>query len=172
MVTIEQTSDWEQLERLLRVYEGRGFKCFPVKPNKLPWESWKKYLDENADVRVDRFRRTFESEKPFLIAGIPGSNIVLDIDDPAKFHAALQGAETDFSCPQAFTPSGGRHLYFRNTGDVDFQAYGWGEIRTGDKHYVVLPGSGHPADYSKDERQIRAEYAWAPGSVPLWPGLA
>ena len=163
---------WERLEGLLQSYEARGVRCFPVRTDKRPWESWPAYLEESVGERIGRFRRTWQNGAPFLIAGIPGDNAVLDVDDPAEFDAALGGGPLELNAPVVCTPSGGVHYWFASSAGLSFTDCAWGELRTGLGHFVILPGSGYPADYEKGGRHIRAPYTWAPGCTPLpeWDG--
>ncbi len=163
---------WSRLHRTLTAYEAKGIRCFPVGPNKVPLGKWKTYLDETSQNRVERFRRVWDNGRPFLIAGIPGPNLVLDVDDPAAFEKWLDGREFNPDCPTVITPSGGLHYWLRGSEKIGFTPLPWGELRTGDKHYVILPGSGYEAGYEKAGKRIRRRYEWAANCTPLdeWQG--
>lgn len=175
MVLADQVSQTRpglgDLESRLNAYEARGIRCFAVKPDKRPFKAWRDCVSKSTDERVGEFRALHQEGTPFLIAGIPGRNVVVDVDDIEGFARWLAGRPFDQSCPAVGTPSGGMHFWFGSTEGVQFRNFPWGEIRTGDAHYMLLPG-GSEADYEKDGRRIRGSYEWAAGCTPLtdWAG--
>lgn len=158
-------------QEVVREYERLGLKCFPVKLDKRPFESWEACRTETTEQRLARFERT---TSPHLIAAIPGEQfVVIDIDDPQAFRAFLNGEPVEFLGPCVVTPSGGLHYWCRQAHDLRclYAALPWGELRTGEKHYVIVPG-GCEAAYQKGGKSIRGAYQWAPGTTPLteWQG--
>ncbi len=160
------------VEELIAAYEARGVRCFPTGIDKRPFEPWEPCRTENTQQRLDRFRSVIERGRPFLIAGIPGSNLIVDLDNAKGFGEFMAGQPVEFAGPTVLTPSGGVHYWHHNGCALGITHPAWGDILTGDGCYCILPGSGFPADYVKDDKQIHAPYEWAPGSVPLheWEG--
>jgi len=162
---------WGDVENNLRSYEARGIRCFPVKPDKRPFKPWRDCLNETTEERVEKFRALHQTGRAFLVAGVPGKNVVVDVDDVGEFEEWLAGRQFDRCGPAVRTPSGGTHYWFRGEGGVQFKRLPWGEIRTGDAHYVMLPGGGG-ADYEKNGKRSRGPHEWAAGCTPLpeWAG--
>lgn len=160
-------------EELIRSYEGKGVKCFPVRPDKRPFRgSWEPYVFESVEKRLARFRKKCNTGKPFLIAGIVGPQLVIDVDDQTAFVEFLQGASVDFTGPVVVTPTSGRHYWARNDHGLPPMRLDFGEVRTGNGNYVILPGSGFPADYEKKGKRVFEPYVWDENCVPLheWEG--
>ncbi len=159
---------------LIEAYEDRGLKCFPISVDKHPfsYEAWKPYRTESKEQRLTRFRRVITQGRPFLIAGMPGEKLIVDLDNAKSFDEFMAGQTVEFAGPIVMTPSGGTHYWHTNGCGLGITHLDWGDILTGDGCYCILPGSGFPADYEKGGKRIHASYEWAPGSVPLheWNG--
>jgi len=74
--------------------------------------------------------------------------------------------------PIVVTPANGHHYWARNDDRLPPLRLDFGEVRTGNGHYVILPGSGFPADYSKNGKRVFKHYAWDKTCAPLhkWEG--
>lgn len=151
-------------------YEALGIRCFPVGLDKTPRFKWEVCRTEATGQRLARFQEAIDQGTPFLVAALPGEKYaVLDIDDLPAFSAYLAGTGEqllEFSCPTVCTPSGGVHYWFSANGARDVRRFAWGETRSGDGGYVILPG-GAEAVYEKRGRQIRGSYQWAVGVPSL-----
>lgn len=147
---------WEVFQDLIERYEARGIKCFPVKPDKKPFFFWKDVLSETTQERIARFKKLFNKNKSFLIAGIPGLSLaVIDIDNQQNYKNMLDGKTIPLLGSKVITPSGGFHCWFRNSNNIDYiKGDGWGELITGDGHCVLLPG-GAKASYTKNGKKSK-----------------
>ena len=84
----------------------------------------------------------------------------------------MGGRDVSFEGPVVKTPSGGIQAWHRNESGFLFMKMPWGEVRTGNKGYCILPGSPWEANYVKNGRTIFAPYEWEVGCTPLdqWEG--
>ena len=124
-----------------------GLVLLPTGPDKKPLTKWQEYQTERPTLNtyrkwLDRFRNA----NPAVITGAISGCVVLDIDDPAFFHALDPIPET----PISKTPRG-FHIWYRHPGypipnsvnrslGCDFR---------GDHGYAIAPPSiGHDGSYS------------------------
>jgi putative DNA primase/helicase len=149
--------------------EAAGLKVFPVGTDKEPRGAWKPVRAETTDARIRRFQ---DWRGPRLAAAIPGARYaVVDVDDAEKLSAVAGGTPVEFDGACVLTPSGGRHYWYRNNGATHTET-DFGELRTGDGHYVIIPipGATH-AEYVKNDKKIVGEYVWATGESPDFENL-
>jgi putative DNA primase/helicase len=143
-------------------YAARGTPVFPVSPrNKMPCVSRREgghgYKDATTDQ--DQIRRWW-ARWPRAMIGMPTGRatgvVVFDVDikEGVDGFATLQAARLPLETPQATTPSGGLHLYYRVPEGVELKSASGGELARqfgpgldtrGKGGYVVVPPSVNAA---------------------------
>lgn len=114
-----------------------GMVVLPVDGHKKPMTKWLDYQTERPTINTyRRWEERHRNANPAVITGKISNVVVLDIDDPAFFHALPETPDT----PISKTPRG-FHIWFKHPGyhipnsanrslSVDFR---------GDGGYVVVP---------------------------------
>jgi putative DNA primase/helicase len=147
----------------------QGYAVFPLTPrDKVPLKDSNGCKDATADVdQVQRLWSATPNANIGIATGAPSRVVVLDIDGP-EGEERLRALELEFGAlPETLqaSTSRGRHLYFRDPGDLRNSASQLGkklDIRA-DGGYVVAPPSIHPDG---------SIYQWAsslpPADAPDW----
>jgi|ERR1019366_2941488 hypothetical protein len=161
-----------QLQWALR-YARVGLAVFPCKPGGKEPLTPHGFKDATTDLQqVRKWWQLWPAANIGIATGTPSGLIALDVDPRHggdESWTALRWGRKIPKTPQQWTGGGGKHIFFRNPGDVRCGTLRPGLDVKGDRGYVIASPSVHPSGERYRWAEGRgAELLLDPADVPDW----
>ena len=133
-----------ELKKMALAYQQAGYSPIPVRPNKRPYIKWEKFQQEGAtEKQIVAWWDKWPGANIGVCTGPVSGFDVVDIDTQEGEDHFITNLESpsELVCPSSRTPSGGRHIYVKATGEGNSTGFLPGVDYRGKGGYIVAPPS-------------------------------